>query len=61
LAGVIPRNAQRMASVAMELMTTSLVQPKEIFARLDPKKVAEELRKPLAEAVDQITHEIMVE
>jgi uncharacterized membrane protein YheB (UPF0754 family) len=59
--GVIPRNAHRMASVAMELMTTSLIQPKEIFKRLDPKKVAEELREPLARAVDQITHEIMVE
>ncbi len=59
--GVIPRNAHRMASVAMELMTTNLIEPKEIFARLDPKKVAEDLREPLAKAVDQITHEIMTE
>jgi uncharacterized membrane protein YheB (UPF0754 family) len=59
--GVIPRNAHRMASVAMELMTTNLIEPKEIFARLDPKQVAEELREPLARAVDQITHEIMTE
>lgn len=57
--GVIPRNAERMASVAMELMTTNLIEPKEIFARLDPKKISEELREPLGRAVDQITHEIM--
>lgn len=59
--GVIPRNAHRMASVAMELMTTNLIQPKEIFARLDPERITEELREPLARAVDQITHEIMAE
>lgn len=57
--GVIPRNAHRMASVAMELMTTNLIEPKEIFARLDPKRVTEDLREPLARAVDQIMHEIM--
>lgn len=59
--GVIPRNAHRMASVAMELMTTNLIEPKEIFARLDPKRITEELREPLAQAVDQITHEIMAQ
>jgi uncharacterized membrane protein YheB (UPF0754 family) len=57
--GVIPRNAERMAGVAMELMTTNLIAPKDIFQRLDPKKVADELREPLSGAVDQITHEIM--
>lgn len=59
--GVIPRNAHRMASVAMELMTTNLIQPKEVFARLDPKRITEELREPLMRAVDEITHEIMQE
>lgn len=57
--GVIPRNAHRMASVAMELMTTTLIHPREVFARLDPKKVAEELREPLSRAVEQITREVM--
>ncbi len=57
--GVIPRNAHRMSSVAMELMTTNLIEPKEIFARLDPKRITDELREPLARAVDQIIHEIM--
>jgi uncharacterized membrane protein YheB (UPF0754 family) len=57
--GVIPRNAHRMASVAMELMTTNLIEPREIFARLDPKRITEDLREPLGRAVDQIIHEIM--
>jgi uncharacterized membrane protein YheB (UPF0754 family) len=40
-------------------MTTNLIEPREIFARLDPKKISAELREPLGRAVDQITHEIM--
>ncbi|HVK21982.1 MAG TPA: DUF445 domain-containing protein [Actinokineospora sp.] len=59
--GVIPRNAHRMASVAMELMTTNLIDPKEIFARLDPKKVAAELREPIELAVDEITRELLAQ
>ncbi|WP_436493378.1 DUF445 domain-containing protein [Actinokineospora sp. HUAS TT18] len=59
--GVIPRNAHRMASVAMELMTTNLIDPKEIFARLDPKKVAVELREPIELAVDEITRELLAQ
>jgi uncharacterized membrane protein YheB (UPF0754 family) len=59
--GVIPRNAHRMASVAMELLTTNLIKPKEIFARLDPAKVAEELREPLLRAVEDVTRDLMAE
>jgi uncharacterized membrane protein YheB (UPF0754 family) len=59
--GVIPRNAHRMASVAMELMTTNLIDPKEIFSRLDPKKVTEELREPITSAVDEITRELLAQ
>ncbi|WP_228770079.1 DUF445 family protein [Actinokineospora alba] len=59
--GVIPRNSHRMASTAMELMTTNLIDPKEIFARLDPKKVTEELREPISRAVDEITRELLAQ
>ncbi|WP_091457586.1 DUF445 domain-containing protein [Actinokineospora iranica] len=57
--GVIPRNAHRMANVAMELMTTNLIKPKEIFARLDPKQVIAELREPIEQAVDEITRDLL--
>jgi uncharacterized membrane protein YheB (UPF0754 family) len=59
--GVIPRNSQRMASIAMELLTTNLIKPKEIFARLDPERVAEELREPLLRAVEDTTRDLMAE
>jgi uncharacterized membrane protein YheB (UPF0754 family) len=59
--GVIPRNSHRMAAVAMELLTTNLVKPKEIFARLDPRRVSEELREPLRQAVEDVTRDLMAE
>ena len=34
--GIVPRKAEKMATIAVELMTSKLIQPQEIFARLDP-------------------------
>ena len=59
--GVLPGNAQRMATIAMDLLTTNLINPKEIFARLDPKRVAAELHDPLLRSVEQLTRELMAE
>ena len=41
--GIVPRKAEKMATVAVELMTTKLIRPEEIFARLDPKRIAKEI------------------
>jgi uncharacterized membrane protein YheB (UPF0754 family) len=57
--GVIPANARRMATTAVELLTKNLVDPQEIFSRLDPEKVVEELEQPLLKAVDEVTREVM--
>jgi uncharacterized membrane protein YheB (UPF0754 family) len=59
--GVLPGNAHRMATIAMDLLTTSLINPKEIFSRLDPKRVATELHDPLLRSVEQLTRELMAE
>jgi len=59
--GVIPANAERMASVAMDLMTTNLIDPKEVFSRLDPKAVVAELREPIERVVEEITTELVSE
>src|SRR5690606_30763660 len=50
--GVLPGNAERMASIATETLTRNLVDPREIFSRLDPEQIAREVEKPLLEAVD---------
>jgi uncharacterized membrane protein YheB (UPF0754 family) len=48
-----------MSSIACDTLTSRLIKPKEIFARLDPARVAKELEKPMLPIVEQITHEVM--
>jgi uncharacterized membrane protein YheB (UPF0754 family) len=57
--GIIPRKAAIMSSIACDTLTSRLIKPKEIFARLDPQRVAQELEKPMLPIVEQITHEVM--
>src|SRR5581483_5932759 len=45
--GVTPRNAGRMAGIATDMMLTRLISQKEIIARLDHKRIAQEVEKPL--------------
>jgi uncharacterized membrane protein YheB (UPF0754 family) len=57
--GIVPRRAARMASVACDTITAKLISPKEIFGRLDPVQVANEIERPLLEDVESITREVM--
>lgn len=57
--GIIPKKAAIMSTIACDTLTSRLITPKEIFARLDPKRVAEELEKPMLPIVEKITHEVM--
>jgi uncharacterized membrane protein YheB (UPF0754 family) len=57
--GVVPRNSARMIRISADLLTTKLVDPKEIFARLDPDRVAKEIEVPLLLAVDEIAREVL--
>ncbi|MCU1683873.1 MAG: Conserved putative rane protein [Amycolatopsis sp.] len=59
--GVLPANAGRMARTATEMLTSNLVDPKEIFARLDPARVAKEIEQPLLRIVEDVTREVMEE
>ncbi|TQJ04546.1 uncharacterized membrane protein YheB (UPF0754 family) [Amycolatopsis cihanbeyliensis] len=59
--GVIPANARRMATTAVDLLTGHLLDPKEIFARLDPDRMVRELEQPLLRAVEDITREVMAQ
>lgn len=56
--GVVPRRAARMAAIATDTMTNQLITPAEIFARLDPRRVAKEIEQPLVAAIDDITREV---
>ncbi|SDX10479.1 Uncharacterized membrane protein YheB, UPF0754 family [Amycolatopsis xylanica] len=57
--GVIPANARRMSTTAVDLLTKNLVDPREIFSRLDPQRMVEELEEPLLKAVEDVTREVM--
>ncbi|MDP3870861.1 DUF445 domain-containing protein [Phenylobacterium sp.] len=57
--GVIPRKAEKMASIAVDVITKRLITVEEIFHRLDPKEIANQIEKPMLNAVEQITREVL--
>ncbi|MGH8540148.1 MAG: DUF445 domain-containing protein, partial [Stenotrophobium sp.] len=56
--GIVPRKAAIMASIACDTMTTRLIKPKDIFDKLDPERIAQEIEGPLLAAVEDITREV---
>lgn len=59
--GIVPRRSARMASIATDLITTRLVSPAEVITRLDPQRLASELRQPLQDTAAEITREVMTD
>ncbi|WP_026424975.1 DUF445 domain-containing protein [Actinokineospora inagensis] len=57
--GVVPRNSARMIRVSAELITSRLVDPREVVDRLDPDEVARQIQGPLLTAVDRIAREVL--
>ena len=57
--GIVPRKSVKMATIAVDLMTERLIKPEEIFARLDPKRIAREIEAPMMEASEDIVREVM--
>lgn len=57
--GIVPRRAAKMATIACDTMTKRLVQPREIFGRLDPARVAREIEQPLLEDIEDIAQEVV--
>ncbi|WAL66135.1 DUF445 family protein [Amycolatopsis cynarae] len=56
--GVLPANAERMATTATEMLINNLVEPREIFSRLDPAQVAKEIEEPMLRVVEDVTREV---
>ena len=59
--GQIPSHAAKMASIAIDSITTTVLTPEELFARIDPDELTRELKGPLHAAAEQIVDGIMVE
>ncbi len=56
--GVVPRNAERMATIATDMMLGQLISQKEIIARLDPRRITQEIEKPLLDSVETMIHQV---
>lgn len=52
--GIIPFKSEKMARMAVKLMTTRLFDVREIFARLDPAQVAAEMGPALHVTLDRV-------
>ena len=57
--GIVPRKAEVMAGIACDTMTKRLLSPQDVFGRLDPVRVTQEIQGPLTEAVEDITREVV--
>ncbi len=56
--GIVPRKAEKMATIAVDLMTKRLIRPAEIFARLDPQRIAREIETPMMAAAEDIVRDV---
>ena len=56
--GIVPRKAAVMAAIACDTMTSKLLRPEDVFAQIDPDRVAREIEQPLLQAVEEITRDV---
>jgi uncharacterized membrane protein YheB (UPF0754 family) len=56
--GIVPRRAGKVAATTIDLLTTNLLKPEELLAKVDPDEAVEALREPLVSAVAEVTREI---
>jgi len=59
--GVIPSKVEKIAGISVDLMTSKLISVEEIFSRLDPKRLAEEMEPAMLDMIETITEDIMLE
>lgn len=55
--GIIPSKASKMAEKSVDMMTSKLVKVEEVFSRMDPMRVAEEM----GPSMQRLTHDIIEE
>lgn len=59
--GIVPRKAGKMAAISVDTITEHLITQQEMFDRLDPNRIADELEGPMLSLVDGIVDEVMRE
>ena len=59
--GVLPANAERMATICVRLMTSKLLDIEAIFARIEPKRVSALLSPALERNAEKIVEQVLQE
>ena len=59
--GIIPSKAAKMSSISVDLWTSKLINVKELFAKINPKKVTKEMLPEFDRISKEIMDEIMHE
>ncbi|MGJ8669900.1 MAG: hypothetical protein ACSHXK_10470, partial [Oceanococcus sp.] len=57
--GIVPSKAGKMATIACNTIVPKLVSEEEIFDRLDPVRISEEIEEPIIKIVDEIVEDLM--
>ncbi|RLD70178.1 MAG: hypothetical protein DRJ10_20630 [Bacteroidetes bacterium] len=57
--GIIPSKAAKMAKISVSLMTSKLVSVTEVFSKLSPERIEEEIQPAIRSLAKQITNEVM--
>src|SRR5262245_10087848 len=59
--GMVPRRAAKMAGIAVDSVMSGLLDPRELFERLDPDELHRQIEEPLRESIEEIVEEVMSE
>ncbi|HVW44295.1 MAG TPA: DUF445 domain-containing protein [Amycolatopsis sp.] len=59
--GIVPKHGGRMAAIATDLLTSNLLDLKEIFARIDAGRMTHAIEQPLLRAIDDIARDVLAE
>ena len=59
--GIMPAGAQRMATICVDLMTSKLIDPRAVFQKIDPQRVAQLLTPALEEHAQSIVEAVLTE
>lgn len=57
--GMVPRRAAKMASIAVDTLTSRLLEPRELLEKIDADDLVAALEQPLRDAVDEIAGELV--
>jgi len=57
--GIIPSKAEKMSRISVDLWTTKLIDVKEMFSRIKPQAIADEMRPEFDRIAKELMEEVM--